>query len=122
MEVATSFFHACETGKGWAGCSEFCTPDSSFTVQAVDAIPSIQINYCKTVEQYTDLMKKLVEDFGEAATYDVDASAFDSATGKAIFCCTFGGFTHYVYTIEVKDDKVVAMTKVWNDAYAATKM
>ena len=68
------------------------------------------------------VMKKLVEDFGEAATYDIDASAFDSATGKAIFCCTFGGFTHYVYTIEVKENTVVAMTKVWNDAYAATKM
>jgi hypothetical protein len=33
-ETAEAFFEACETGKGWAACSAWCTPDATFTAQA----------------------------------------------------------------------------------------
>jgi hypothetical protein len=32
--VAEEFFAACETGKGWAGCRAYCTPDASFPAQS----------------------------------------------------------------------------------------
>ena len=34
LEVARAFFDACETGKGWEGCQQFCTPDATFSAQA----------------------------------------------------------------------------------------
>jgi len=32
--VAMKFFHACETGKGWEGCRQYCHPDATFAAQA----------------------------------------------------------------------------------------
>jgi hypothetical protein len=32
--VATQFFEACETGKGWEGCRAYCTRNASFAAQA----------------------------------------------------------------------------------------
>ena len=122
MEAATSFLHACEKGEGWKGCSPFCGATTSFTVQATDActpdyMPAI--SKCTTLEDYTELMKGLVESMGEKATYTIHASAFDSTTSNAIFFMTFGGITHYVYVLHVEDDKVTSLTKIWNDSYAA---
>jgi hypothetical protein len=34
LGVARAFFDACETGKGWAVCQQFCTPDATFSAQA----------------------------------------------------------------------------------------
>jgi len=33
-EAAAQFFDACETGKGWEACAQFCHPDASFSAQA----------------------------------------------------------------------------------------
>ena len=33
-ETAERFFDACETGKGWAGCQQYCVPDATFSAQA----------------------------------------------------------------------------------------
>jgi hypothetical protein len=33
-KIAEDFFDACETGKGWAVCSQFCTPTAGFSAQA----------------------------------------------------------------------------------------
>lgn len=118
MEVATAFFHACEQGRGWSGCSSYCVDEGTFTVQAMDALPGPAITLCKTLEQYTEWMKGVCENMGEKATYEVNASAYDETTGNAIFFFTFGGLSHNVYIIKVKDAKVVSLTKVWNDSYA----
>jgi hypothetical protein len=32
--VAKQFFEACEAGKGWEVCQEYCTPNASFSAQA----------------------------------------------------------------------------------------
>ena len=45
-EIASTFFEACETGKGWEGCSEYCTTDATFSAQAE---PLLDV---KSVEQY----------------------------------------------------------------------
>ncbi len=33
-EKAQLFFDACETGKGWEGCEQYCHADASFLAQA----------------------------------------------------------------------------------------
>lgn len=30
MDTAKQFFDACETGKGWDGCKDYCQADASF--------------------------------------------------------------------------------------------
>ena len=52
-ERAEQFFDACETGKGWDVCKEFCHPDASFSVQA-GALADVD-----TVESYTEWTKGL---------------------------------------------------------------
>ena len=47
-EIARTFFEACEKGKGWEGCSEYCTADATFSAQAE---PLLDV---KTLEQYAD--------------------------------------------------------------------
>ena len=54
VEVARAFFEACETGKGWEMCQQFCTPDATFSVQAE---PLADVH---ALEQYTDWMKGLL--------------------------------------------------------------
>ena len=33
-EIAGKFFEACETGKGWEGCKQYCKPGATFSAQA----------------------------------------------------------------------------------------
>ena len=32
--IAKNFFEACEAGKGWEGCQEYCEPGATFSAQA----------------------------------------------------------------------------------------
>ena len=34
MQSATDLFHCIESGSGWAGCAQYCTPDATFDCQA----------------------------------------------------------------------------------------
>ncbi len=47
-ERAEQFFDACDTGKGWDVCKEFCHPDASFSAQA-GALADVD-----TLESYTE--------------------------------------------------------------------
>ena len=31
LKSAKLFFDACETGKGWEGCKDYCRPDATFS-------------------------------------------------------------------------------------------
>ena len=33
-DAAQRFFDACETGKGWEGCRQYCHPGATFSAQA----------------------------------------------------------------------------------------
>jgi hypothetical protein len=54
LEVAHAFFDACETGKGWEVCEQYCTPDATFSAQA-EPLEGID-----TLEGYTDWMKGIL--------------------------------------------------------------
>ena len=53
-ETAELFFDACETGKGWEGCKQYCHADAGFSAQAA-ALTGID-----TLKGYTDWMKGLL--------------------------------------------------------------
>ena len=76
MQAATALFNACEAGKGWAECAQYCAPDATFDCQAVDLLPGQPpITGCKTMEAYTQWMKGIVEDLGDKATFEVNSVA-----------------------------------------------
>lgn len=128
QDTAAAFFDACETGKGWEACAQYCLPDASFSVQA-DAFAELT-----TLEGYTDAMKHLIEGPVPDASYELRAFAVDEDRGSVCGFAVFRG-THtgeggpvpptgkriesdYVYVMEFDGDRIRHMTKIWNDAWA----
>ena len=121
--VAESFFDACETGKGWEVCSQYCTPDATFAAQASP------LHDVKTLAQYTDWMKGILTLFPDAR-YELLSFATDderdNVTAYAVFHATHTGqggpvpptgrrmSTDYVYVMQFDGGKISHMTKIWN--------
>jgi hypothetical protein len=68
--VAKEFFAACESGKGWEGCRQYCQPNATFSAQA-EPLAGV-----KTLEQYTDWMKGLLT-FIPDGRYEIKSFATD---------------------------------------------
>ncbi len=124
-ESARSFFDACDTGKGWAGCKAWCHDGATFSCQS-DALADV-----KTLEGYTEWTKGLLTPLPDGR-YELKAFATDperhSVTAFAVFHGTHkadGGpvpptgksvSADYVYVMEFDSGKIRRMTKIWNDA------
>ncbi len=124
-EIARDFFEACETGKGWEVCKEWCHEGASFACQS-DALADTT-----TLEAYTDWMKGLLTPIPDGR-YELKAFATDPERNAVIAFAVFHG-THsgeggpvaptnnsvaadYVYVMEFDGDRIRHMTKIWNDA------
>ena len=123
-ETAERFFDACETGKGWEGCRQYCHPSATFTAQA-GALAGVE-----TLQGYTDWMKGLFTPVPDGS-YEVRSFAVDDARHQVVAFGVLRG-THtgeggpvpptgktaaadYVYVMEFDGDKIRHMTKIWND-------
>ena len=129
-ESAEQFFDACETGKGWDACSEFCHPDASFSAQA-GALTDVD-----TVEAYTEWMKGLLTPV--PGRYELRSLAVDeernNVSAFAIFQGTNTGeggpvpptgnsvASDYVYVMDFDGDRIRHMTKIWNDSIALQQL
>ena len=129
--VAQAFFDACETGKGWAVCSAYCTPDATFSAQAE---PLLEL---KTLSQYTEWMKAMTTVLPDAH-YEVRSFAVDSVRNNVaaygVFYGTHAGqggpvpptgrhvSTDYVYVMQFDADKIVHLTKIWNAGLALKEL
>ena len=124
-DTAKVFFDACETGKGWAECAQYCSPDATFSCQ------SQALAETHTVEAYTEWMKGLLVPLPDGR-YELKGFAVDEERDTALAFAVFHG-THtgdggpiaptgksvsadYVYAMEFAGGKVTHMTKIWNDA------
>lgn len=126
-ETALAFFDACETGKGWGVCQQYCTADAGFTAQA-DALAQVT-----ALSAYTDWMQANGGPL-PGASYDMISFGVDEERGNVCAAATFkathsgeGGpvpptgkstASHYCYVIEFKGGKVSHVTKIWNDSWA----
>ncbi|MCL6251979.1 nuclear transport factor 2 family protein [Altererythrobacter sp. KTW20L] len=124
---ALAFFDACETGKGWAVCQQWCRPDAVFTAQA-DALAGVN-----TVQDYTEWMAHLAPALPDMR-YEMLGFAVDeersTVVGAAVFHATHTGeggpvpptgksiASDYCYVFRFNGGKIANMTKIWNDAYA----
>ncbi len=123
-EKAEQFFDACETGKGWETCRQYCHPQATFSAQA-DALAGVD-----TLEAYTEWMKGLLTPVPDGR-YEVRSFAVDEDRNNVAAYSVFRG-THtseggpvpptgkrveadYVYIMEFEGDRIRHMTKVWND-------
>jgi predicted ester cyclase len=130
-EVAQKFFEACETGKGWNVCKEYCTPDATFSAQS-EALAEID-----DVRGYTDWMKGLLGIMPDG-NYEVKSFATDEQrqivcaygvfygthTGEGGPCPPTGKATQadYVYVMEFDADKIRHLTKIWNSNYTMKEL
>jgi predicted ester cyclase len=126
-DVAESFFADCETGRGWAVCSAYCTPDATFSAQAEPLMGM------KTLAEYTDWMKGIMTVLPDAR-YEVKSFALDTMRNNVAAYGVFHGShtgeggpvpptgrrisTDYVYVMQFDGDKIVHMTKIWNAGLA----
>lgn len=130
-EVARRFFEACETGKGWDVCKEYCTSDATFSAQAE---PLAEIH---DLRGYTEWMKGLLG-FIPDGHYEVKSFAADERRQKVCAYAVFSG-THtgeggpcpptgkstnadYVYVMEFDGDKIRHMTKIWNSGHTMKEL
>lgn len=127
IETARKFFDACETGKGWAECEQYCHPQATFSAQ-VDVLSDVN-----SLQVYTDWMTDMIALMPDAR-YEMKSFAIDEARGNVCAYAVFHG-THtgeggpveptgksiasdYVYAIQFDGDRISHLTKIWNGAYA----
>ena len=130
-ERAEQFFDACETGKGWDVCKEFCHPDASFSAQA-GALADVD-----NLESYTEWMKGLLTPVPDGR-YELRSFAVDEERNNVSAFAVFQG-THtgeggpvpptgnsvaadYVYVMDFDGDRIRHMTKIWNDAISLQQL
>ncbi|MEM1075270.1 MAG: ester cyclase [Pseudomonadota bacterium] len=131
MAVAQGFFEACETGKGWEGCKDFCTADAGFSAQA-DALAEIA-----TLEGYAGWMKDLLVPIPDGR-YELTSFAIDEERGTAVAAAVFHGTytvaagdlattgnsvaADYVYVMSFEHGKIAHVTKIWNDLHSLKQL
>ena len=122
--TAESFFEACETGKGWEVCKQYCHPGATFSAQA-GALTGIT-----TLEGYTEWMKGLFTPVPDGR-YELRSFAVDeerrNVSAYAVFRGTHTGSggpvpptgkpveADYVYVMDFDGNRIRHMTKIWND-------
>lgn len=126
-ETAQAFFDACETGKGWDACQQWCQTGATFSCQA-DALADTT-----TLAEYADWMKGLLTPIPDGH-YKLIAFAADEARGTVVAVAEFHGtqtgeggpvlptgklvVSDYAYVMQFDGDKICHMTKIWNDVQA----
>ncbi len=131
LSQAELFFKACETGKGWAGCSEYCHPGATFSSQTG------VLSELSTVEGYSDWMKDLLTPIPDGH-YDLKFFAEDKERSCVIACAVFHGTqtgpggpgeptgksidADYVYAMEFEGNLIRHLTKIWNDTISLQQL
>ena len=131
LESAKLFFDACETGKGWEVCKDYCHADASFSAQtgALDGINTLE-GYCLWMQE---LLTPVPDGHYELKFFAADENR-NAVTGVAIFHGTQTGpggpvpatgktvAADYAYYMEFGGDRIKHMTKIWNDTISLQQL
>lgn len=124
-ETAEQFFDACDTGKGWEICGQYCHSNATFSAQA-EALAGID-----SLEAYTEWVRDRLLAPLPDASYELRSFAVDEGRNSVVACAVFRG-THtgeggpvpptgkkveadYAYVMQFDGDRIRHMTKIWND-------
>lgn len=129
--VAREFFEACEAGKGWEVCKDYCKPTATFSAQAE---PLADV---RSLQRYTEWMKGLMT-FVPDGRYEIKSFATDderkNVSAYGVFSGTHTGqggpcpptgksvASDYVYVMEFDGDRIKHMTKIWNAGFAMKEL
>jgi len=130
-ETAHAFFDACETGKGWDVCKDYCHENATFSAQSE---PLADIN---TLKAYTEWMKGLLAPLADGR-YELKSFAIDEERNNVCAFAIFKG-THsadgcpipptgksaesdYVYVMNFDSGKISHMTKIWHSGIALQQL
>ncbi len=133
IDIATSFFHACEGLEGAEGCKQYVSAGAKFDAQCE---PLVEIT---DVLDYCDWLAGIGKGPLLGCSYVLHCSSYDDSTNTALFFGTFkakhvadGGpvpvtmkeaSSHFVYAIKMNDEgKVIEMTKIWNAPWALSRL
>ena len=118
LTVVRAFFDACDFGKGWDGCKQFCHPDASFETEAetLENIDNLAI--------YCDWMIDALEMLDNDVKVKVKAIAHDRDTDIVLIYGQIEGTviigpepmpmkTDYVYALNFEDGKISHVSKIW---------
>ena len=124
LAIARKFFEACETGKGWEGCQQYCLAEATFSAQAG------VLSEITTVAGYTNWMKDLLTPLPDGH-YELLFFAEDEERNSVAACAVFHGTqtgpggpvpptnktaaADYVYLMQFDSGLIKHMTKIWND-------
>lgn len=131
LESAKLFFEACETGKGWEVCKDYCHPDASFSAQAaaLGEITSLE-GYCQWMQ---DFFTPVPDAHYELKFFAADEER-STVTAVAVFHGTQTGpggpipatgktvAADYAYCMEFNQGRIKHMTKVWNDTISLQQL
>jgi steroid delta-isomerase-like uncharacterized protein len=131
LEPAKLFFDACDTGKGWDLCKDYCHADASFSAQtgALEGINTLE-GYC---EWMRDLLTPIPDAHYELKFFAADESR-SAVTAVAVFHGTQTGpsgpvpatgktiAADYAYCMEFDRGLIKHMTKVWNDTISLQQL
>ena len=125
-DTAMRFFEACETGKGWDACRQYCHPSATFSAQAG------ALNGVNTLQAYTDWMKGMFTPIPDGR-YELRSFAVDESRNNVSAYAVFRGTqtgaggpvpptgkkveADYVYVMNFEGDRIKHMTKIWNDVH-----
>ena len=131
IDQARLFFDACETGKGWEGCEQYCHPQATFSAQA-DALSDID-----TLAGYCEWMKNLLTPVPDGH-YELKCFAEDDERNCVAAFAVFHGTqtgpggpgeptgktvaADYVYAMEFEGGRIRHMTKIWNDTLSLQQL
>jgi predicted ester cyclase len=131
LSQAKLFFDACETGKGWEVCKQYCDPRATFSCQSA-ALADVD-----TLAGYCEWMKNLLTPIPDGH-YELKCFAEDAersiVAAFAVFHGTQSGpggpgeptgrtvAADYVYAMEFADDRIRHMTKIWNDGISMQQL
>jgi predicted ester cyclase len=131
LEPAKLFFEACDTGKGWASCKEYCHLDATFSSQTGVLA---EIN---TVEGYCEWMKNLLTPVPDGH-YELRFFAADESRKTVAAYAVFHGTqtgpggpvaptgksiaADYVYAMEFEGNRIQHVTKIWNDTVSLQQL
>ena len=130
-KTAQKFFDACETGKGWNACQQYCHSAATFSAQAG------ALNGVETLQAYTEWMKGLFTPVPDGS-YELRSFAVDEDRNSAIAYAVFRGTNtgeggpvpptgkrveaDYVYVMNFDGDRIRHMTKIWNAGWAMREL
>jgi hypothetical protein len=131
LDTARQFFEACDGGKGWEACQNFCNSDATFSSQTA-VLADIS-----SLEGYCEWMKNLLTPIPDGH-YELKFFGVDEASGSVAAFAVFHGTqtgpggpgeptgksiaADYVYHMTFEGGRVNLVVKIWNDTISLQQL